>query len=172
MNEDLRRKILGWINIGPLGTIEGREHEMRLAVEALGEGAVDMVLDLLVEAEADRGDVQFFDTALELGQMYAARFPNAMASVGMSRLSAHGPASVICVLGSTGERRIVPRLLEVIDTRRASIDVVIELVDCLAELGGGESREALEGLRGREGLDAAVVEEIEIALRVMERDQG
>ena len=38
MIEELRRKVLGWINLGPLGTIDGREQDMRSTVEALGSG--------------------------------------------------------------------------------------------------------------------------------------
>ena len=167
MNETLRRKILGWINIGPLGTIEGRQRDIRLTADALGADAVGTILDLLTEAEAD-GDEDFLDSALELGEAYAARFPKVTASAGLSRLSNLGPVSVVAVLGATGDRSVVPRLLEIIDTRRATVDVTIALVDCLAEIGGDASRAALEELRSREGLDSEVAEEVGIALQIIE----
>lgn len=168
MNEVLRRKVLGWINIGPLGTLEGRQRDMELTADALGADAVGMILDLLVAAEIDGGDEDFLDSALEFAQVYAARFPQVTASAGLSRLSILGPASIVTVLGATGERDIVPRLLDVIDARRSPVDVVIALVDCLAELGGEASREGLEALQGGEGVHPEVAEEIGVALRVIE----
>ena len=166
MTEALRQKVLGWINIGPLGTLEGREQDIRLTVDALGEGAVATILDLVVEAEAE-DDEDFLASAHELAEVYAARFPKVTADTGLSRLSAHGPASVVVVLGATGERGIVPTLLQVIDTRSAPVDVVIAFVDCLAQLGGQESREALEELGRREEVHPEIAEEIEIALESM-----
>lgn len=83
-------------------------------------------------------------------------------------MSDRGPASVVAVLGATGERGVVPRLLEVIDTERAPVEVVIALVDCLAELGGEASRAALEELQAQDGLHPEVAEEIGVALRIIE----
>ena len=83
-------------------------------------------------------------------------------------MSADGPANIVTVLGATGERGIVPRLLEVIDTLSSPVDVVIALVDCLAELGGETSRKALEEMHEREGLHPEVVEEIGVALQIIE----
>ncbi len=167
MKRELQRKILGWINIGPMGSIEGREEEIRATVDALGEEAVSVVLDVLIEAEAGE-DEEFLDSAEEFADMYAARFPQVMAKAGVGRLSPEGPASIVSVLGSTGERGLVPRLLGVIDTRRASAGVLIALVDCLGELGGEVARVALEELRGRGDLELEVVEEIGVVLQLME----
>lgn len=127
-------------------------------------------LDLLTEAEAD-GDEDFLGSALELAESYAAGFPRVMARAGLSRLSTHGPASVVAVLVATGERGIMPRLLEVIDARCSPVDVVIAFVDCLSELGGEASRAALEELQEREGLDPEVVKEIGVALQII-ADRG
>lgn len=166
MSEPLRRKLLEWMNVGPLGTLEGRAHDIQRTIDALGEGAAPSLLDLLVALEAER-DEALFDAALELAEAYAARFPAATAHAALPRLTAHGPASIVAVVGSTGLRSLVPTLIQAVDAQRAPVPVVVEWVDALGELGGPAAREALEELRGRGGQAAEVVEEIEIVLAIL-----
>lgn len=148
--------------LGPFKTIEEVYDSMESRALSLGPGDADTLAALAAKLARQRH--RRLNVLSIFLQKYAEQNGEVFAESLLRELGPDGPPLLLDLIGSTGARKAIPRVVDTLDIERGGSDLLVAWAGALGELGGKEAEELLHQLEGRPGLDQRTAAEVRIAL--------
>jgi hypothetical protein len=163
MNEaELRTRLAGWHNLGPLRELDDLRREMAVAAEAMTDFNADVVAATLVALDRE-GDRPALDALCDFLEFFTHSHPHALGAALLARLQPDGPPVLVEQIGATHHPDAARLLGERLNLQAASEPLLIALASTLGELRGGDADALLETVAALDSLPTSVRDEIAIA---------